>query len=113
MTQIFNILGQALSSTPTAIIPFVVTLALIGYLSYRVYAEFKGVYKKVNADKLELTNRIAESERKLALTDDRTMMLSQKLERIEESLEKVNNTLIELSTTLKIWSEERKRCSGS
>lgn len=109
MTQIFNILGQALSSTPTAIIPFVVTLALVGYLSYRAYAEFKAVYKKVNSDKLEIVNRIAESERKLALTDDRTMMLSQKLERIEESLEKVNNTLIELSTTLKIWSEEKKR----
>lgn len=113
MTQIFNILGQALSSTPTAIIPFIITLALVGYLSFRAYQEFKAVYKKVNADKLELTNRIADSERKLALTDDRTMMLSQKLERIEDSLERVNNTLIELATTLKIWSEERKRCSGS
>ena len=113
MTQIFNILGQALSSTPTAIIPFIITLALVGYLSFRAYQEFKAVYKKVNADKLELTNRIADSERNLALTDDRTMMLSQKLERIEDSLERVNNTLIELATTLKIWSEERKRCSGS
>lgn len=113
MTQIFNILGQALSSTPTAIIPFVVTLALVGYLSFRAYQEFKKVYQKVNADKLELTNRIAGTERTLALTDSKTIMLSAKLERIEESLERVNNTLIELATTLKIWGEERKRCSGS
>ena len=67
MTQIFNILASALSSTPTAIIPFVVTLALIGYLSFKIYQEFRKVYKKCNADKLELVNRIAESERKLAL----------------------------------------------
>lgn len=113
MTQIFNLLGQALSSTPTAIIPFIVTLALVGYLSYRAYAEFKAVYKKVNADKLEIVNRIAKTEQELSLTDSKTIMLSAKLERIEESLERVNNTLIELATTLKIWSEERKRCSGS
>lgn len=113
MTQIFNILGQALSSTPTAIIPFVVTLALISYLSFKIYQEFKKVYKKANADKLELTNRIAKVETSMAMTDEKTIMLSAKLERIEESLERVNNTLIELSTTLKIWSEERKRCSGS
>lgn len=113
MTQIFNILGEALSSTPTAIIPFIVTLALVGYLSFRAYQEFKAVYKKVNEEKLELTNRIAKTEQALSLTDSKTIMLSQKLERIEESLERMNATLIELSTTLKIWGEERKRCSGS
>lgn len=113
MTQILNILGQALNSTPTAIIPFIVTLALIGYLSYKIYQEFRKVYQKCNADKLELTNRIAKTEQELSLTDSKTIMLSAKLERIEESLERVNATLIELSTTLKIWSEERKRCSGS
>lgn len=111
MTQILNILASALQSTPVAVIPFLITLALVGYLSYRFYAEFKSVYKKVNADKLELTNRIAEYERKLALTDDRTLMLSMKLEKIENNLEKINSTLVELSTTLKIMREERKNDS--
>lgn len=111
MTQILNILASALQSTPVAVIPFLITLTLVGYLSYRVYSEFKSVYKKVNADKFELTNRIAEYERKLALTDDRTLMLSMKLEKIENNLEKINSTLVELSTTLKIMMEERKNDS--
>ncbi len=114
MTQIFNILAEALGSTPTAIIPFIVTLALIGYLSFKIYQEFKKLYKKVNDDKLELTNRVAETERALSLTDSKTMMLSQKLERIEESLEKMNHVLVELSTTIKLMREEKlARCSGS
>ena len=108
MTQILNILASALQSTPVAVIPFLITLALVGYLSYRVYAEFKSVYKKVNADKLELTNRVAELERTLSLTDSKTIILSQKLERIEDSLERMNNTLIELSTTLKIMREKKE-----
>lgn len=109
MTQIFNILASALSSTPTAIIPFVVTLALIGYLSFKIYQEFRKVYKKCNADKLELVNRIAEIERKLALTDDKTLMLSMKLEKIEANLEKMNCTLVEVVTTLKMMMEDKKR----
>lgn len=108
MAQILNILASALQSTPVAVIPFLITLALVGYLSYRAYAEFKSVYKKVNADKLELTNRVAELERTLSLTDSKTIMLSQKLERIEDSLERMNNTLIELSTTLKIMREKKE-----
>lgn len=108
MTQILNILASALQSTPVAVIPFLITLALVGYLSYRVYAEFKSVYKKVHADKLELTNRIAELERTVSLTDSKTIMLSQKLERIEDSLDRMNNTLIELSTTLKIMREQKE-----
>lgn len=109
MTQIFNILASALSSTPTAIIPFIVTLALIGYLSYKIYQEFRKVYQKCNADKLELTNRIAKTEQTLSLTDSKTIMLSQKLERIEESLERMNNVLVELATTIKLMREERNR----
>lgn len=109
MTQIFNILATALSSTPTAIIPFIVTLALIGYLSYKIYQEFRKVYQKCNADKLELTNRIAKTEQTLSLTDSKTIMLSQKLERIEESLERMNNVLVELATTIKLMREERNR----
>ena len=109
MTQIFGIVTAALSSTPTAVIPFLATLVLIGYLSYKIYQEFKKVYQKVNADKLELTNRIADSERKLALTDDKTMMLSMKLEKIENNLEKINTTLVELATTLKLMREEKAK----
>lgn len=109
MADLFKILSTALSSTPAAVIPFLVTLAVIAYLSFRAYAEFKSIYKKVNADKLELTNRVAELERTLSLTDSKTIMLSQKLERIEDSLDRMNNTLIELSTTLKIM-REKKEC---
>lgn len=114
MTQILNILAEALSSTPTAIIPFIVTLAMIGYLSFKIYQEFRKLYKKINDDVHELTNRVAETERSISLTDSKTMMLSQKLERIEESLEKMNNVLVELSTTIKLMREDRVgRCSGS
>ena len=107
MTDLIQILTQSLQSTPVAVIPFLFTLALIGYLSFKIYQEFKSLYKKVNADKSELTTRIADAERTLALTDEKTMMLSQKLERIEDSLEKMNNTLIELSTTLRMMREDK------
>lgn len=108
MTQIITLLSSALQAVPMTIVPFLFVMALIGYLSYKIYQEFKKVYQKVNADKLELTNRIGESERKLALTDDKTLMLSMKLEKIENNLEKINTTLVELSTTLKIMREERQ-----
>lgn len=109
MTDLFKILSTALSSTPAAVIPFLFTLVLLGYLSFRAYQEFKKVYQKVNQDKLELTNRVAKLEGDVAKTDERTLMLSQKLERIEDSLEKMNSTLVELSTTLKIMREDKKK----
>ena len=108
MTDLINILSTALSSTPAAVIPFLFTLVLIGYLSYKIYQEFKKVYKKVNDVNMDLTNRIAKVEGDISKTDERTMMLSQKLERIEESLEKMNVTLVELSTTLRMMREEKK-----
>lgn len=108
MTDLIKILSQALSSTPTAVIPFLFTLVLIGYLSYKIYQEFKKVYKKVNEVNMDLTNRVAKVEGDISKTDERTLMLSQKLERIEDSLEKMNVTLVELSTTLRMMREEKK-----
>lgn len=107
MTDIIRILTDALQSTPVAVIPFLLTLVLIGYLSFKIYQEFKKVYQKCIADKLELTNRVTKVEGDIAKTDERTIMLSQKLERIEDSLEKMNNTLIELSTTLRMMREDK------
>lgn len=107
MTDIIRILTDALQSTPVTVIPFLLTLVLIGYLSFKIYQEFKKVYQKCNADKLELTNRVTKVEGDIAKTDERTIMLSQKLERIEDSLEKMNNTLIELSTTLRMMREDK------
>lgn len=107
MTDLIRILTSALSSTPASVIPFLFTMVLLGYLSYKIYQEFRKVYQKVNADKHELTNRVAKVESDIAKTDERTLMLSQKLERIEDSLEKMNGTLIELSTTLKYMREEK------
>ena len=109
MSQIFALLVAALNSTPTAIIPFIITLGVIAYLSYKTYIEFKAVYKKCNADKLELTNRIAKVETSMAMTDEKTMMLSMKLEKIESNLEKINASLIELSTTLKMMRETKTK----
>ena len=109
MGDIFKILASALSSTPASIVPFIITLALIGYLSYKIYQEFRKVYQKCNVDKLELTNRVAKVEADIFKTDERTLMLSQKLERIEDSLEKMNVTLVELSTTLRMMREEKKK----
>ena len=108
MSQIFALLVAALNSTPTAIIPFIITLGVIAYLSYKTYIEFKAVYKKCNADKLELTNRIAKVETSIAMSDEKTLVLSQKLQRIEESLDRMNITLTELATTLKIMREQKK-----
>lgn len=107
MTDIIRILTDTLQSTPVAVIPFLLTLVLIGYLSFKIYQEFKKVYQKCNADKLELTNRVTKVEGDIAKTDERTIILSQKLERIEDSLEKMNNTLIELSTTLRMMREDK------
>lgn len=107
MTDLIRILTSAMQSTPVAVIPFLLTLVLIGYLSFKIYQEFKKVYQKCNADKLELTNRVTKVEGDIAKTDERTIMLSQKLERIEDSLEKMNNTLIELSTTLRMMREDK------
>lgn len=104
MTDIIKILSQALSSTPSAVIPFLFTLVLLGYLSFRVYQEFKKVYQKVNADKLELTNRVAKVEGDIAKTDERTLMLSQKLERIEDSLEKMNRNTHRIIYNVEIYA---------
>lgn len=90
MTDLIHILSQALSSTPSTIIPFLFTLVLIGYLSFKIYQEFKKVYKKVNDVNIDLNNRVAKVEGDIAKTDERTLMLSQKLERIEESLNRMN-----------------------
>ena len=108
MTDIIKILSIALQSTPTSIIPFIITLAFLGYLSFKIYQEFKKVYKKVNEVNMDLTNRVAKVEGDISKTDERTLMLSQKLERIEDSLEKMNVTLVELSTTLRMMREEKK-----
>ena len=90
MTDLIHILSQSLSSTPAAVIPFLFTLVLLGYLSYKIYQEFKKVYKKINDVNMELTNRVAKVEGDISKTDERTLMLSQKLERIEESLDRMN-----------------------
>ena len=104
MTDLIHILTQALQSTPASIIPFIVTLAVIAYLSYRAYQEFRKVYQKVNADKLELTNRVAKVEGDIAKTDERTLMLSQKLERIEDSLEKMNRNTHRIIYNVEIYA---------
>jgi len=109
MTDLIHILSQALSSTPATVIPFLFTLVLIGYLSFKIYQEFKKVYKKVNEVNMELTNRVAKVEGDIAKTDERTLMLAQKLERIEDSLEKMNVTLVELSTTLRMMRDDKKK----
>ena len=108
MTQLFSMLYTALHAVPSNIVPFFILTAIISYLSYKIYQEFRKVYQKVNADKLEITNRVADNERKMALSDEKTLMLSQKLERIELSLEKMNTTLVELATTLKIMREDKQ-----
>lgn len=104
MTELFKILSQALQSTPASIIPFIVTLAVVAYLSFRAYQEFKKVYQKCNADKLELTNRVAKVEGDIAKTDERTLMLSQKLERIEDSLEKMNRNTNRIIYNVEIYA---------
>lgn len=90
MTDLIHILTQALGSTPASVIPFLFTMVLLGYLNFRIYQEFKKVYKKINDVNMELTNRVAKVEGDISKTDERTLMLSQKLERIEESLDRMN-----------------------
>lgn len=103
MTDLIHILTQALSSTPASVIPFLFTLVLLGYLSFKIYQEFRKVYQKVNADKHELTNRVAKVEGDIAKTDERTLMLSQKLERIEDSLEKMNRNTHRIVYNVEIY----------
>lgn len=107
MTQLITILSSSLQAVPATVIPFLFTLVLIGYLSYKIYQEFKKVYVKVNTEIATMALRISKVEADIAKTDERTAVLQDKLGRIEDSLEKMNATLIELSTTLKIMREEK------
>lgn len=106
MTDLIRILTEALQSTPATVIPFLLTLVLIGYLSYKIYQEFKKVYLKVNTEMSTMALKISKVEADISKTDERTAVLSMKLEKIENNLEKINCSLIELSTTLKIWREK-------
>lgn len=109
MTQLFGIVTAALSSTPAAIIPFIVTLSLIGYLSYKIYQEFRKVYQTVNQKEVLLVVRLGKCETTLAQCDERTMMLSAKLSKIETSLESINASLIRLSTTMEMHMKQEER----
>ena len=108
MEGLISIVTAAFHEAPVTVIPSLFILVLICYLSYRIYQEFKKVYGKINTDISTITLRISNAENTLAKCDERTLMLSQKLERIEKSLEQMNDTLIEVGTTLKIMREDKK-----
>lgn len=108
MGELIKILTSAFQAAPVTVIPTLLVMVLIGYLSYKIYQEFKKVYVKVNTEVATLNLRISNTENTLAKCDERTMMLSVKLEKIEKSLEQMNDTLIEVGTTLKIMREDKK-----
>ena len=108
MSELISIVTAAFHEAPVTVIPSLFILALICYLSYKIYQEFKKVYIKINTDISTINLRISNAENTLAKCDERTLMLSQKLERIEKSLEQMNDTLIEVGTTLKIMREDKK-----
>lgn len=108
MSELISIVTAAFHEAPVTIIPSLFIMVLICYLSYKIYQEFKKVYFKINTDISAINLRISNAENTLAKCDERTLMLSQKLERIEKSLEQMNDTLIEVGTTLKIMREDKK-----
>ena len=108
MSDLISIVTAAFHEAPVTVIPSLFILVLICYLSYKIYQEFKKVYDKINTDISTINLRISNAENTLAKCDERTLMLSQKLERKEKSLEQMNDTLIEVGTTLKIMREDKK-----
>lgn len=102
-----SLLFKILAAAPAQVVPFLLTMAVIAYLSFKAYQEFKKVYQKVNAEKAALSDRVAQLEMSIAKCDERTMMLSVKLEKIENNLERLNSTLVEVVTTLKLMREDR------
>lgn len=102
-----SLLYKVLTAAPASVVPFLLTLAVISYLSFKIYQEFRKVYQKVNAEKDSLGERVATLETSLEKCDERTLMLSVKLEKIESNLERINSTLVEVGTTLKLMREDK------
>jgi predicted nuclease with TOPRIM domain len=104
-----SLLYKILAAAPAQVVPFLLTLAVISYLSFKVYQEFRKVYQKINAEKAALGDRVTKLETSLAKCDERTLMLSVKLEKIENNLERINTTLVEVGTTLRLMREDREQ----
>lgn len=102
-----SLLYKVFASAPAQVAPFLLTLAVISYLSFKGYQEFQKVYQKINAEKASLGDRVVQLEMSIAKCDERTLMLSMKLEKIENNLERINTTLAEVGTTLKLMREDR------
>jgi predicted nuclease with TOPRIM domain len=104
-----SLLYKILAAAPAQVVPFLLTLAVISYLSFKVYQEFRKVYQKINAENAALGDRVTKLETLLAKCDERTLMLSVKLEKIENNLERINSTLVEVGTTLRLMREDREQ----
>jgi predicted nuclease with TOPRIM domain len=104
-----SLLYKILAAAPAQVVPFLLTLAVISYLSFKIYQEFRKVYQKINAEKAALGDRVTKLETSLAKCDERTLMLSVKLEKIENNLERINTTLVEVGTTLRLMREDREQ----
>lgn len=102
-----GILGKVISAAPGSVIPFLIIAAVICYLSFKIYQEFKRVYKTINDKEKATLERVSKCESTVAKADERTLLLQKRLDNIEANLERINSSLIEVSTTLKIMREDR------
>ena len=104
-----SVISKIVEATPSQALPLMLCLVLIGYLSFKVYQEFRKVYQTVNQKVALLVARLGKCETTLAQCDERTMMLSAKLSKIESSLESINASLIRLSTTMEMHMKQEER----
>lgn len=104
-----SVISRIVEATPSQALPLMLCLVLIGYLSFKVYQEFKKVYQTVNQKESLIVARLGKCETTLAQCDERTMMLSAKLSKIETSLESINESLIRLSTTMEMHMKQDER----
>ena len=104
-----SVISKIVEATPAQALPLMLCLVLVGYLSFKVYQEFKKVYQTVNQKEALLVARLGKCETTLAQCDERTMMLSEKLSKIETSLESINASLIRLSTTMEMHMKQEER----
>lgn len=104
-----SVISKIVEATPAQALPLMLCLALVGYLSFKVYQEFRKVYQTVNQKEAFLVARLGKCETTLAQCDERTMMLSAKLSKIESSLESINASLIRLSTTMEMHMKQEER----
>lgn len=109
MNDVVELLVAGLKASPVGLAPFIVLLGVIAVCMYYAYREFSVAKETANARLDGFNLRLSECERTVVKCDERTIMLSNKLSKIESSLESINESIVRVSTTLEMMLRREQK----